>query len=125
MQSKEEKMRVQKSPTILICIQGKDEQGVRGMLVSPCKEEPEAFSGLEEMILKLDDLCGQVSGTFSQWKPKSLPSGRKGFLEVQVKARMYGSLQGLARGKVTGDRYVGFRSALELIHMVSRIETDM
>lgn len=125
MQSKEERMRAQNSPTILICIQGKDEQGIHGMLVSLCKEEPEVFSGLEEMILKLDDLCSQAPGTFSQWKPKFLPSGRKGFLEVQVKGRMYGSLQGLARGKVTGDRYVGFKSALELIRMVSRIEADV
>lgn len=117
-------MEDRKSPTVLVCIQGRDEYGIHGMLVSPSKKEPEEFSGLGEMILKLDDLCSQVSGLSWQWDSRSFPSGSRGFLEVQVKRRMYGSLQGLARGRVTGNRYVGFKSALELMRMVSRIEAD-
>lgn len=119
---KEEKVKPRKNPTVLVCIQRRDEHGVHGMLVSPCKKKPEAFSGLGEMILKLDDLSSQDSGPFWKWDVKDFPYRSGEFLEVQVKRRMYGSLQGLVRGKTTGNRYKGFKSALELMRMVSGID---
>ncbi len=119
-----EKMQDQNPPTILVCVQGKDEHGIYGMLVCPYRREPEEFFGLGEMILKMDDLCSQALGSSFQWNLQALPSGRRGFLEVLVRGRMNGSLQGLVRGQVTGDRFVGFKSALELMHIAGRIEAD-
>ena len=49
--------------------------------------------------------------------PGKIP--REAVLEIRVERRLYGSMQGLVRGAVTKNRYVGFRSGLELMRMVS------
>lgn len=120
------------------------------MLISLYQKKAVRFADAGELVLKLDDLCSRVPGLDREWEPRSLSSGTereqreksgypdrndstgylegqriKASLEVCVKRRMHGSLQGLVRGKATGNRYIGFRSALELMRMVSTMEEEV
>lgn len=52
-------------------------------------------------------------------KMKSFPVEE--ILEIRVESRIYGSIQGLIRGSVTRNRYIGYRSGLELMRMLSLI----
>lgn len=135
----------EKNITVLVWIQEKGDSGVCGVMISPNRGKPVGFTDAGEMVLKLDELCCQVPGLGREYEPRFLSSkaenryGKRGrevparypgtfraeaSLEVRVERRMHGSLQGLVRGRATGNKYVGFRSALELMWMVSTMETD-
>ena len=135
--------------TVLVWIQEGDRNRVCGMMVSPYQKKPVGFADAGEMVLKLDEMCSRVPGLDREWELRCLSPGTEGeqeekscypywndfegypqrnqtkaSLEVSVKRRMHGSLQGLVRGKVTGNRYIGFRSALELMRMVSTMKAE-
>lgn len=149
LQEKAMEMR-EENLTVLMWIQEGDGNGVCGMMVSPYQEKPVRFADAGEMVLKLDELCSRVPGLDREWELRCLSPERAGeeggktacaarddfegypqrrrrkaSLEVCVKRRMHGSLQGLVRGRVTGNRYIGFRSALELMRMVSTMKSQV
>lgn len=79
--------------------------------------ESEARYREEEQILQ--SYCPKGTGKQADFGlyPGKIP--REAVLEIRVERRLYGSLQGLVRGPVTKNCYVGFRSGLELMRMVS------
>lgn len=123
--------------TILVCL----EKGVSptssaaptfcGTLHSSCQEEPVPFHDLAELILRLDTLCkpaenpqshARISGTSAAITtlPGSL-SPYAGIFTISVEHRDHATLQGKLRGGLTGGRYLPFRSALDLMRLLTEL----
>lgn len=125
--------------SMMIVIQGRREKDPYGKIVNFYLEDPENFRNAGELVMKMDEICGRLEcegcRKEAQWDGeaderirKTLDAGRRGensragaageLLIVEIEHRNHASLQGRVRGKLTGWKYVSFKSGLELMRMV-------
>ena len=137
---------------MLICIQGKTEDRIRGEICSYHLKKTIPFSDIGDMVLKIDEICDWLGTPQRTTNPRFMNSemeqryldaskehsemvedmgiGRYGVtpfpqalksravLVVIVRYRQNSSIQGTIKGRLTGDKEVSFRSALELMRMM-------
>lgn len=140
------------SSMMLICIQGKTEDRIRGEICSYHLKKTIPFSDIGDMVLKIDEICDWLGTPQRTTNPRFMNSemeqryldasrehsevvedkgiGRYGVtpfpqalksravLVVIVRYRQNSSIQGTIKGRLTGDKEVSFRSALELMRMM-------
>lgn len=93
----------------------------------PSEEEPRFLN--EQMRRKYQEErkvhppCPAASDLLSVLNNREWQGGKaKTMLVADIWSRSHYSIQGTVRGPLTGGRYVGFRSALELMRMIDLIE---
>ena len=140
-----------RSSTMLVCVQGTEEGELCGEIYSCYLKDPIWFRGVGDLVLKLDEMCNWVGMPHATTDPRFLnleterryreasshhPQADRSNLtytmdqipfKQALKARevliIYVKYrQGSIRGKITKGKVVNFRSALELMRMISMIQ---
>lgn len=121
---------------MLIRISGKRDQTICGEILYASLKEPVAFTGIGQMIIRMEEICDLEGLAPSDRKPeflnermlssldeKELQNGKSKVLFVaDICSRGNYSMQGTVRGPLTGGKYVRFRSALELMRMIDAVD---
>ena len=123
---------------LLLCIHGVSVHGVYGDIYNHHFKENIPFDGIGDMVLKIDQMCNwlnipratteqrflsrEMEKQYREFYSESFEQKVKSDSEIWVKYRQNASLQGSVRGTLTKGITVHFRSALELMRMISMVE---
>ena len=127
---------------LLLCIHGVSVHGVYGDIYNHHFKENIPFDGIGDMVLKIDQMCNWLNIPRATTEQRFLSremeksdseisrggidyervANAKELLVIWVKYRQNASLQGSVRGTLTKGITVHFRSALELMRMISMVE---
>lgn len=141
---------------MLVCINGHKDNLPYGRIVNYQLSRPVSFIGLDQLILRLDEVCERVGAPKATTDPRFLQNERerqyrelrgkprenpdrikiakavfpyvaaaKKVILVHVMFRQNASMQGRIQCSYAGERYVSFRSALELLRMLDEINGNM
>lgn len=126
MENKFRCLTTEKVYRILVYIYGRNGSEPYGEIVSYCLDDSEAFQNTGELVLRMEDICNRLDRLEDDMgilldRSRQMPGSRavraKALLAVDVEHRYHSSLQGKIRGSLTGWKYVGFRSGMELMHI--------
>lgn len=128
-----------RSLDLLVLVQGVKAGELYGGIACSHLPEPVPFGNIRELILQIDRLGRQMTtlsreGRFhnqeedliqkdSEERAKTYTFKPRDFFHLNLIGMEHDSLQGWIRGQVTKGKHVCFRSALELMAMLSSIET--
>lgn len=110
--------------SMLVCIQGWERGEPFGVIAHPECKETVPFKSLAELCLGIEQMAGSLETLqiraechFPEGRYRQQLHGRKmqEIIILELFAKQHKSLQGRIRGRLTGGRYVYFRSALELL----------
>lgn len=62
---------------MMVCIHGQVENRIYGAIVNRCLEEPVSFCGLDQLVLKMDEICELVGSPMLSMDPRFLQEKRK------------------------------------------------
>ena len=117
---------------MLVLIHGQKEEKLFGQIINRYLRKPVLFYGMDQLILKTDEICEQIGTPMLSMAPRFLQeeekeryqelSRKKNELEKMAGDwhRMSDLLQ--AQAPITGRNYISFRSALELQRMLREVE---
>ena len=155
---KETRINTNDASIMLVCINGYQENRPYGVIVNYCLPAPVYFTGIHELILRVDEVCEQIGAPMRTMEPRFLsraeaeryqklplpqeagtqsgPDQRampiqkrladtaqaEEVLIIHVLYRQHASMQGRLHTSFSGQYYVSFRSALELMRMLAEVE---
>ena len=127
---------------MLIRIYGKENREFYGDIVHCHLEKPVPYRGAAELVLKIDAISRSLNPGVAEnqfrsvhrsargtgntlpkeyWKGEAaaIPARVTDTIYLQLVGRQHTSIQGRICGRFTGRKYISFRSALELIYLLT------
>ena len=133
---KETRINTNDASIMLVCINGYQENRPYGVIVNYCLPAPVYFTGIHELILRVDEVCERIGAPMrTQNSPDQMAmpiqerladtAQAEEVLIIHVLYRQHASMQGRLHTSFSGQYYVSFRSALELMRMLAEVDAGL
>lgn len=72
---------------MMVCIHGQVENRIYGAIVNRCLEEPVSFCGLDQLVLKMDEICELAGSPMLSMDPRFYRKTERGLFGDRKEAK--------------------------------------